>query len=300
MRILYLDASAGVSGDMFVGALIDAGASIDTVRGHVEALGVPGFAVRTRRVTRHGLAGTKFDVIAPSGRPVDEGHGGSHPHEGAGGHEHVHDHDDHHEHHGPLSPSGRAAEQGPHGKHHHRGLREIREVLGRAELPSAVAADALAVFELLGEAEARVHGVEPEAVHFHEVGALDAIADIVAAASVFHQLGVDEAWCSAIHVGSGTVRCAHGVLPVPAPATLELLKGIPIYSRDVVGELATPTGAALVRHFCTRFGEMPPLVVEEVGYGAGSKDFGIPNLLRATVGRAAKQSANPTQLAVFG
>ena len=161
-------------------------------------------------------------------------------------------------------------------------------------IPAPVAGDALAVFELLAEAEAKVHGVSPEEVHFHEVGALDSIADIVAAASAFHQIGPDEAWCSPVHVGCGTVRCAHGVLPVPAPATLELLKGIPSYSDGIRGELATPTGVALLRHFCAGFSPMPPLVVQAVGYGAGSKDFGIPSLFRATLGAtAAKVAALP-------
>jgi uncharacterized protein (DUF111 family) len=147
------------------------------------------------------------------------------------------------------------------------------------------------VFELLAAAEAKVHGVSLEEIHFHEVGALDSIADIVAAASAFHQIGPAETWCSPIHVGCGTVRCAHGVLPVPAPATLELLKGIPAYSDGIRGELATPTGVALLRHFCTGFCPMPPLVVEAVGYGAGTKDFGIPNLFRATLGTTAARVA---------
>ena len=157
-----------------------------------------------------------------------------------------------------------------------------------------MAEHALAVFELLAVAEGKVHGVSPEDVHFHEVGALDSIADIVSAASAFHQIAPDEAWCSPIHVGCGTVRCAHGVLPVPAPATLELLKGMPSYSDGIRGELVTPTGAALLRHFCAGFCPLPPLVVEAVGYGAGSKDFGIPNLFRATLGTAvAKAPASP-------
>lgn len=160
-----------------------------------------------------------------------------------------------------------------------------------AGLPAPVAEDALAVFELLAAAEAKVHGVPPEKVHFHEVGALDSIADIVAAASAFHQIAPDEAWCSPVHVGCGTVRCAHGVLPVPAPATSELLKGIPAYSDGTRGELATPTGVALLRHFCSGFSPMPPLVVEAVGYGAGSKDFGIPSVFRATLGASTAKAA---------
>ena len=142
-----------------------------------------------------------------------------------------------------------------------------------------------------------MHGASPEDVHFHEVGALDAIGDIVSAASAFHQIRPEETWCSPVHVGCGTVRCAHGVLPVPAPATLELLKGIPAYSDGIRGELATPTGVALLRHFCTGFCPMPPLVVEAVGYGAGTKDFGIPNLLRATLGtRVVKAAPVPVAL----
>lgn len=302
-RILYFDASAGVSGDMFVGALLDLGASLDVVRSHVADLGVPGIELRARKVTNHGIAGTKFDVLDPeSGRPVD---GLDAPHEH---HVHQHDHDhgfghahDHHHHHGHAHPEhdrdhGHAHRHEQalghthgHGREH-RGLREIRRLIRGSKLPAPVADDALAVFELLAAAEAKVHGTSLEDVHFHEVGALDAIGDIVAAASAFHLIGADEAWCSPIHVGCGTVRCAHGVLPVPAPATLELLKGMPTYSDGVRGELATPTGAALLRRFCKGFSAMPPLVVEAVGYGAGTKDFGIPGLFRATLGTSAEKA----------
>lgn len=273
-RILYVDASAGVSGDMFVGALVDSGASMDVIRDHIECLGVAGIQVSAKKVKRRGLVGTKFDVLDPDSHAPVDAHDDTHFHHGHRAHHRIHGHD-------------------------HRGLKEIRRILGRSALPPNVAEDALAVFELLGRAEAKVHGVSPEEVHFHEVGALDAIADIVAAASGFHQLGIDEAWCSPVHVGSGTVRCAHGVLPVPAPATMEILKGTPIYSADVEGELATPTGAALVRHFCKGFGPMPSMVVESVGYGAGSKDLGIPNLLRVTVGTISQKVA-PIQLALLG
>jgi pyridinium-3,5-bisthiocarboxylic acid mononucleotide nickel chelatase len=314
-RILYFDAAAGVSGDMFVGALLDLGASLDRVRGHVAALGVEGIELGARNVISRGIAATKFDVLDPaSGRPVDEpparhahGEGGldrSHPDHGHGhGHAHGHgdhDHRDHHPRghggtaHGHRTHPGHAHDHGAdhahgdHSEHGHahvnRGLREIRRLVRGSGLPAPVAEDALAVFELLATAEAKVHGVSPEQIHFHEVGALDSIADVVAAASAFHEIAPDEAWCSPVHVGSGTVRCAHGLLPVPAPATSELLKGIPAYSDGTRGELATPTGVALLRHFCNGFSAMPPLVIEAVGYGAGSKDFGIPGVLRATLG----------------
>ena len=306
-RILYFDASAGVSGDMFVGSLLDLGASLDQIQGHVAALGVEGIELRARKVASRGIAGTKFDVLDPgSGRPVDEpddhqrgDHGHGHLHMGHA-HDHPHDHDPHHHHHDGHGHGHERHHLGaqvhghgePHGHHQeHRGLGEIRRLVRRSGIPAPVAEDALSVFALLATAEAKVHGVSPEEVHFHEVGALDSIADILAAASAFHQIAPDEAWCSPIHVGCGTVRCAHGVLPVPAPATLELLKGLPAYSDGLRGELATPTGVALLRHFCAGFSPMPPLVVEAVGYGAGSKDFGIPSLFRATLGAAAAKGS---------
>ena len=276
-RILYLDAFAGVSGDMFVGALLDVGADLEAVRRDVACLNLEGFEIRAAKVTRQGIAGTKFDVLDPTtGRNVDD----------ITGHEHGHGHEHHHE--GDRHEQGHHHRNGGHRheprKLEHRGLREIRRIIGESSLSPEVAADAVAVFEILGKAEAAVHGVEIEEVHFHEVGALDTIVDIVAAASALHHLGVDEVVCSHIHVGSGTVQCAHGMLPVPAPATLEILKGIPIYASDVRGELATPTGAALLKHFCSQFGSLPHLMVEAIGYGAGTRDFRIPNLLRATVG----------------
>ena len=275
-RVLYFDASAGVSGDMFVGALLDAGASFEVVREHLASLGVGGFEVRARKVRRRGLAGTQFQVLDPgSGRSVDALPEAGQPH----GHDHDHPH--HHDHHSEP-------------QHEHRGLAEIRRLIGKSSLPGEVAEEALAVFDLLACAEARVHGVAPEEIHFHEVGALDSIADIVAAASAYHQLGAEEAWCSPIHVGSGTVRCAHGILPVPAPATLELLKGVPSYATEIRGELATPTGVALLRRFCRGFCPMPPLVVDAVGCGAGTKDFGIPNLFRVIVGMVSAK-ASPVQ-----
>ena len=276
-RILYFDAFAGVSGDMFVGALVDLGARLEQLQKQVASLGLGGVELRARKVTRRGIAGTKFDVVDPgSGLNVDD----------AGGHHHgTHDHTEHH-HHGPADqvlPS-------PHrGVHEHRGLREIRSIVRRGALPAPVVEDALAVFELLASAEARVHGVEPDQIHFHEIGALDAIADIVAATSALHQIGPEEVWCSPVHVGSGTVRCAHGVLPVPAPATVELLRGIPVYSDGTRGELATPTGVALLKHFCKGFCPIPPMVVEAAGYGAGSRDLDIPNLLRVVQGRVGEK-----------
>ena len=278
-RILYFDASSGVSGDMFVGALIDAGADIEIIRNHIDSLGLEGFCIRARKVSKNGLMGTKFDVLDPhTGRDVDAPEDNHHGHDHGHDHGHSHDNNDDHgdRHHGHAKH---------HQKQHHRGLWEIGSIICKSGLPQPVIDAAIAVFKLIAVAEAKVHGTTLEEVHFHEVGALDCIVDIVSAASAFHQLNVDEAWCSPLHVGSGTVRCAHGILPVPAPATMELLHEVPIYSTEVKGELVTPTGAALIRHFCKGFAPMPAMIVESVGYGAGSKDFGIPNLLRATIGK---------------
>ncbi len=328
-KILYFDTSSGVSGDMFVGALIDAGADIEIISKHIASLGLEGICVRARKVSKSGLMGTKFDVLDPhTGRDVDapadhsqghshdHSHGHSHDHSHGHSHEHnhhVHGHDHGHDHHherghghGHPHESGSHSHSHDHEAHHHhdhghmhshqphRGLQEISNIISKSGLPQQVIDDAIAVFKLLAVAEAKVHGSTLEEVHFHEVGALDCIVDIVSASLAFRQLEVDEVWCSPVHVGSGTVRCAHGVLPVPAPATMELLQGVPIYSTEVKGELVTPTGAALIRHFSKGFAPMPQMIVERVGYGAGTKDFGIPNLLRATIGKVVETAAPVT------
>ncbi|MDF1551882.1 MAG: LarC family nickel insertion protein [Deferrisomatales bacterium] len=248
-RVLVLDAAAGASGDMFAGALIGAGAAFPVVREHVLGLGVARLDVRVGPVVRGGVAASRFEVFDPAtGRAVDQGD---------------------------------AADRGEP----HRGLGAILSLLRAGQLPTAVRVAAAAVFERLAAAEAEVHGVSVEAVHFHEVGALDAIADVVAGASALWQLGVEQVVCSPVHVGCGTVRCAHGNLPVPAPATAALLRGVPAYSDGTSGELCTPTGAALLRQFCHRFGPAPELLIEAEGCGAGSRELPIPNVLRATVGQ---------------
>ncbi len=279
-RILYLDAQAGISGDMFVGALLDAGADFEILRRDVASLNLDGFQIRATRVIRKGLTGTKFDVLDNNtGKNVDEHHHhGEHHKKHHREHRHHHHHDEHHH-------SHHTHHKHHHHNHEHRSLSEIRKIIEGSSLAPEISADCMAVFLILGQAEAKIHGVTIEEVHFHEVGALDTIVDIVAAVSTLRQLQVDEVVCSPVQVGTGTVRCAHGVLPIPAPATLEILKGIPIYATDIHGELTTPTGAALLKHFCNRFEFLPPLIVETIGYGAGSREREIPNLLRAIVGK---------------
>lgn len=192
--------------------------------------------------------------------------------------EHDHDHD--HEHH-----------------HHHSGMEEISHLIGHLPVSDRVRADIRAVYDAIAQAESHVHGVPVADIHFHEVGTMDAVADVTAVCLLMEELAADQVIASPVHVGSGTVRCAHGVLPVPAPATAYLLRDVPIYGGTIQGELCTPTGAALLRHFVTRFGDMPVMTLESVGYGMGQKEFPRANCLRAMLGETAAESGDVVELA---
>lgn len=229
---------AGASGDMVLGALVDAGVPLRTMQAAVDALGVEPISLAATEVTRHGLGATHVTVDAPE-TPVVRTWG------------------------------------------------NVRTILEDAELNEAVRRTALAIFERLATAEARVHRTTPERVHFHEVGALDALADVVGAAAGFHALGLERICASSVATGLGMTRGQHGVLPVPAPAVLELLAGAPVHSGGVPHELCTPTGAAILAATVTEWGELPPLVIERVGMGAGSRDLAeLPNVLRLVIGDA--------------
>jgi uncharacterized protein (TIGR00299 family) protein len=270
---------------MFLGALIDAGVPVRIFEEAVAALNL-GANLEISRVDRSGISATKVDVIvngkkdAPREAQPHQHHTHSHPH----GHEHGHGHP--HENH-------------PHAHEHGRGLTEIRGIISDAQISESAKQAAIAIFEKLGAAEAKIHNVPIENIHFHEVGAVDALVDIVCAAVGFEALGVDELVCSPLNVGGGTVECAHGTFPVPAPATVELLKGAPVYSSGVQAELVTPTGAAIAATVAKSFGPFPGLKVEKTGYGAGSRDFtGHANVLRICVGQAtanAGEGARATQ-----
>ncbi len=238
MKIGYWDAFSGISGDMSIGSLVDAGAPVDQLVAGLNELST-GATFRCERAKRKGIAATKFSV----------------------------DHEP---------------------RHKHRHLHHILEMIGAARLPLEVKQNATRVFQTLAEAEAKVHGTAVEKVHFHEVGAVDSICDIVGACLGLHLLGVEEVYCSPVNVGSGTARTEHGVLPVPTPATSLLLTGKPVYSSGPVFELTTPTGAALAVTLARHFGAMPPMTITATGYGAGDKDFPIQaNVLRLTVGERA-------------
>lgn len=247
MRTLYFDLSMGAAGDMLAAALFSLVPEPEQVLARINGLGLPGVEAQLLPAEKCGIQGLHYQVLI---------HGQEEP--------------EHPEHHG----------------HHGRHLHDIEAILAAADLPEAVRADALAVYRLLAQAESKAHGRPVEEIHFHEVGQLDAIVDIVTVCLLMHTLNPERVCASPVHVGSGTVRCAHGILPVPAPATAELLQGIPCYSGEIPGELCTPTGAALLRHFVQDFGPMPELRTERIGYGMGSKDFPQANCLRALWGES--------------
>jgi uncharacterized protein (TIGR00299 family) protein len=240
MRVAYFDCFSGVSGNMILGALVDAGLDVERLRAELARLPVSDYTLSAEKVQRRGLRGTHVEVT--------------------------------------ISEVGVE-----------RHLHQIEEIIAGSDLPDEVKQLSLAIFQRLAKAEAHVHGMPMDHVHFHEVGAVDAIVDVVGAAVGLWLMGVERVYASPVHVGCGTVTCAHGTLPVPAPATQELLQGVPIYGRDVEAELVTPTGAAILTTLVEEFGAAPPMQVAQVGYGAGTRDLPLPNLLRVSIGETADQ-----------
>ncbi len=304
MRIGYLECFSGISGDMLLGALVDAGVDFARLRETAHALDV-GADLALRKVMRGGMIATKVDVLTPESKAESHGHHHPHdPHEHAHpekehhGHEHLHSHGHSHEEHAHHGHGEHAAHKHEHA--HHRSLSAILGMIERAPLADAVKASAMRAFQLLGEAEAAIHNIPVETVHFHEVGAVDTIVDIVCAAQGCAELGVDKWIASALNVGSGTVECDHGTLPVPAPATLALLGDAPMYASGAPMERVTPTGAALLRVLDVQYGTLPAMRVKATGYGAGGRDTpGQPNLLRLLVGEAADETGREEPIAIL-
>ena len=299
MRIGYLECFSGISGDMLLGALVDAGADFESLRKTAVALDV-GADLALRKVMRGGMAATKVDVLTPESKaevhelPNAEPHVHQHEH----GHEHGHPHD--HEEHAHHAHGEESAHKHQHAHPHHRSLSTILAIIARASLADAVKERATRAFQLLGEAEAAIHNIQVEKVHFHEVGAVDTIVDIVCAAQGCAELGVDRWMASALNVGSGTVECDHGTLPVPAPATLSLLGDAPMYAAGVPMERVTPTGAALLRMLNVQYGSLPAMRVKATGYGAGGRDTpGQPNLLRLLVGEQVAEEKGTEPIAIL-
>ena len=304
MRIAYLECFSGISGDMFLGALVDAGVSPGLLEQTVAALGL-GARLEISRVVRSGISATKVDVYVDGEKDLpreeywgrQQEHGEHHEHSHDVQHAHTHSHDHHGHSHSHTGEGSRAGAPAPHQREHShgRGLTEIREIISKAAISGSAKKTAISIFEALGAAEAKIHNTAIEKVHFHEVGAVDAMVDIVCTAVGAEALGVDEIICSPLNVGGGTVKCAHGEFPVPAPATVELLKDAAVYSSGLQAELVTPTGAAIVQTLASRFAAFPEMKIERSGYGAGSRDFpGHPNVLRLTVGEAASTLAAKT------
>ena len=278
MRLAYLDCFSGISGDMFLASLIDAGVPPKLFEETVAAVNI-GAHLEISRVNRSGISATKVDVMVngekDSPRQTQV--------EAATSPEHSHTHSHHHEH------------------HHSRGLSEIREIIRQAAITDSAKTTAIAIFEKLGHAESKIHNLPIEQIHFHEVGAADALVDIVCAAVGTEALAVDEIICSPLNVGGGTVECAHGTFPLPAPATIELLKGAVVYSSGLQAELVTPTGAAIVAALAKRFSAFPEMKIEKTGYGAGTRDFpGHANVLRITTGEALPRLAATTSQETIG
>jgi pyridinium-3,5-bisthiocarboxylic acid mononucleotide nickel chelatase len=317
MKLLYFDCFNGASGDMILGALLDAGLPLEELRRALGSLGIGEYQLAAERVLRAGVSATKFHLVeratadapgcghvsaaaeparehahvhvgpdAAARPPHPHSHGHEHSHSHSPGHEHVHPHS--HEHSHEQSHDGPHASAHPHEHSHpHRSLPEILALIERSALPAAGRVRARHLFERLAQAEAAIHQMPIEQVHLHEVGALDSIIDIVGAVFAIEWFGADRILVSPLNVGGGMVQSAHGVFPVPAPATVRLLGDAPIYSSGVQAELLTPTGALLLTGHAAGFGPVPPMRVERVGYGAGGRELaGTPNVLRVLIGES--------------
>ena len=307
MKTLYLECNMGAAGDMLTAALLELHPDPQGFVERMNRLGLPGVVFAAQPAVKCGITGTQVSVTVggeeeeshdvPLHTHVhetaqDEAHPG-HAHDHVHGHDHEHTHD--HEHiHDYEHIHGH--EHG-HGHHHHAGMGDIRHILSHLDIPQPVRQDAEAVYQLIAQAESHAHGRPVEEIHFHEVGTLDAVTDVVAVCWLLHDLAPEQIVASPVHVGCGQVRCAHGILPVPAPATAYILQGVPTYGGSVQGELCTPTGAALLKHFVQRFGSSPVMRVEKTGYGMGKKDFEAANCVRAMLGQTQEESTAIAQLA---
>ncbi len=274
MKTLYLECNAGAAGDMIMSALLELSPDPEKFIEKMNSLGLEGVEVKAEPSVKCGITGTHVHVYVNG----EEEH--SHD-ENEHHHEHDHHEHDHHEH--EHEHHEHEHDHGHH--HHHTGMHEINHTIEHLDISDEVKADALAVYRIIAEAEAHAHNSTVDQIHFHEVGEKDAIADIVGVCLLIHELAPEKIIASPVRAGFGEVRCAHGVLPVPAPATEYILRGIPYYPGGARGEMCTPTGAAILKHFASEFGGMPVMTVEKTGYGMGTKDFDHANCVRAMLGK---------------
>ena len=273
MKLMYIDCSMGAAGDMLTAALLELldederAAFIEEFNG----LGLPGIVMETEPSVKCGVEGTRVHILV-HGTEEDE---------------HMNDHDHSHHSHGTEHTHHTHSHDGISHTHVHNGVAEIEHIVkDHLDLPENVRENILKVYDIIADAESKAHGVPVTEVHFHEVGTMDAIADVTAVCLLIDRIKPQKIAASPVNVGGGTVKCAHGVLPVPAPATANILEGIPSCSGDIMSELCTPTGAALLRFFVDEFGDMPQMSAERCGYGMGAKDFVRPNCVRITLGEA--------------
>ena len=266
MKTLYLECSMGAAGDMLSAALYELLDDKEAFINKINNSGIPKVTVNAEPMTKCGILGTHMNVLVDG---VSEGEEHDHHHE--------HDHEHHHE-------------------HHHSSLKDIEAIIDALNIPENVKTDAKNVYAMIAEAESNAHGKPVTEIHFHEVGTMDAIADITMVCMLMNELKADKIVASEIYVGSGHVHCAHGILPVPAPATAFILRGVPFTAGHIKGELCTPTGAALIKYFAAEFGEMPVMTVDKIGYGMGKKDFKQANCVRAFLGSTNEKASQITEL----
>ena len=298
MKTLYLECSMGAAGDMLTAALLELTGDRKAFTDKMNAIGLPGVHVEAEAAVKCGITGTHMKVTV-DGVEEESADAQVHTHEEHDhdhGHPHDHDHDHDHGHAHPHEEEHEHSHDHGHGHHHHASVAEIDTMIDSLDVSDRVKADAKAVYALIADAESKVHGRPVSDIHFHEVGTLDAVADVVGVCLLMETLSPEQVIASPIHTGSGHVHCAHGILPVPAPATAQILTGIPSYGGAVKGELCTPTGAALLKHFVSRFGDRPVMTVEAVGYGMGKKDFEQANCVRAFLGESEGTRAQITRL----
>lgn len=296
MNILYMDCFSGISGNMTIGAFLDLGVKEEFLIKELEKLNLDGYKIAISKKNKNGIQGTYFDVILENEEnhaceSIDD-HGHSHKQAHGYTHNHGHSHDHDHKH---FNDCGHSHSQECNHKdghththaHGHRNLNDIKKLIDESELSDKVKELSMKIFGYVAEAEAKIHGKPIDEVHFHEVGAIDSIIDIVGTAICIGHLNIEKVVASKLHVGTGFVKCQHGLIPVPAPATLEIIKNgnIPVYSKGIQGELVTPTGAAIVAALGDEFGNQPEMEIESIGYGAGYKEFEIPNVLRLILGK---------------
>ena len=310
MKTLYIECAMGAAGDMLTAALLELMPDKEAALAKLNAMGIPGVAFEAEPSAKCGITGTHMRVLihgeeeesVPCGHThaQEDHYEHNHAHEHHHEHDHVHEHHHEHDHHVHTHAHAHVQEDAhchdsdahDHAHHHehdahhhaHHGMAEIRSLIAELAVSETVKEKALAVYQSIAEAESKVHGAEVDQIHFHEVGSMDAVADVTAVCLLMELLAPEQVIVSPIHVGSGTVLCAHGRLPVPAPATALILEGMPIYGGSVQGELCTPTGAALLKTFADSFGPMPPMTVAKTGYGMGTKNFEQANCLRAMLG----------------